>query len=149
MQRVAAYALALRRSEHGEEVLLTRNSVRGPHPGQWTLPGGGIDHGEEPRQTVVREVREETGLDCTVGEVLEVGSTHFEGTAPSGRREDYHALQMVFRAEVSVGEPVVLDVGGTTDAVAWVATGRLGSEQHPVRDLVHTALAAHRHRLAE
>jgi ADP-ribose pyrophosphatase YjhB (NUDIX family) len=147
MQRVAAYALALREGAHGEEVLLTRNSARGPHPGQWTLPGGGIDHGEEPRQTVVREVREETGLRCTPGAVLDVGSTHFEGTAPSGRREDFHALQLVFAAEVSDGEPRVQEVGGTTDAAAWVPVDRLGSGDHPVRDLVHTALAAHRLRV--
>jgi ADP-ribose pyrophosphatase YjhB (NUDIX family) len=146
MQRVAAYALVLREGSEGDEVLLTRNSVRGPHPGQWTLPGGGIDHGEEPRQTVVREVREETSLTCTVGDVLDIGSTHFEGTAPSGRREDFHALQIVFNAEVSDGEPAVLEVGGTTDAVAWVPVVRLGSEEHPVRGLVHTALAAHRKR---
>ena len=147
MQRVAAYALVLREGPDGEEVLLTRNSARGPHPGQWTLPGGGIDHGEEPRQTVVREVREETSLACAVGDVLDIGSTHFEGTAPSGRREDFHALQLVFAAEVSDGEPAVLEVGGTTDAVAWVPVDRLGTEEHPVRDLVHTALAAHRHRV--
>jgi ADP-ribose pyrophosphatase YjhB (NUDIX family) len=147
MQRVAAYALVLRRGPGGEEVLLTRNSARGPHPGHWTLPGGGIDHGEEPRQTVVREVREETSLLCTVGDVVDVGSTHFEGTAPSGRREDFHALQIVFNAEVSDGEPAVLEVGGTTDAVAWVPVAGLGSDDHPVRDLVHTALEANRHRL--
>jgi 8-oxo-dGTP diphosphatase len=149
MQRVAAYALVLRDGPDGDEVLLTRNSARGPHPGHWTLPGGGIDHGEEPRQTVVREVREETSLTCTVGEVLDIGSTHFEGTAPSGRREDFHALQIVFSAAVSDGEPAVLEVGGTTDAVAWVPVGRLGTEEHPVRGLVHTALAAHRNRLRQ
>ena len=58
-QRLAAYALVLR----GDEVLLTRNSVRGPRPGTWTLPGGGVDHGEPPGGAVVREVDEETGLD--------------------------------------------------------------------------------------
>ena len=84
LQRVAAYALVVRDGAAGPEVLLTRNSSRGPHPGSWTLPGGGIDHGEEARQALVREVREETGLDCTPGEVLDVGSTHFEGTAPVG-----------------------------------------------------------------
>ena len=147
LQRVAAYALALRDGPEGQEVLLTRNSVRGPHPGQWTLPGGGIDHGEEPRQTVVREVREETGLSCTPGVVLDVGSTHFEGTAPSGRREDFHALQIVFAAEVSDGEPSVHEVDGTTDDAAWVRVDELDSDGYPTRGLVRTALAAQRHRL--
>ena len=140
LQRVAAYALVVRDGH----VLLTRNSARGPHPGTWTLPGGGIDHGEDPRATVVREVREETGLACTPGEVLDVTSTHFEGTAPSGRREDFHALQVVFQATVDdPAEPRVLESGGTTDAAAWVPLAGLG-EDRPVRDLVHTALAADR-----
>jgi 8-oxo-dGTP diphosphatase len=139
LQRVAAYALAVRDGR----VLLTRNSARGPHPGTWTLPGGGIDHGEDPRASVVREVREETGLVCTPGEVLDVTSTHFEGTAPSGRREDFHALQIVFDAAVEGGEPRVVESGGTTDAAAWVPLAGLG-EDREVRDLVHTALAARR-----
>jgi ADP-ribose pyrophosphatase YjhB (NUDIX family) len=147
MQRVAAYALAVREGATGPEVLLTRNSARGPHPGDWTLPGGGIDHGEEPRDTVVREVREETGLDCTPGDILEVTSTHFEGTAPSGRREDFHALQIVFAAEVSGDEPAVVETDGTTDAAAWVPLSEVGAEPYPVRKLVHSALAARERRL--
>jgi 8-oxo-dGTP diphosphatase len=136
MQRVAAYALAVRDGR----VLLTRISSRGPHPGQWTLPGGGIDHGEDPRDTVVREVREETGLACTPGAVLDVTSTHFEGTAPSGRREDFHALQVVYDAKVTDGEPRVLEVEGTTDAAAWVPLAELDDLR--LRPLVRTALAA-------
>ncbi len=140
LQRVAAYALAVRDGSDGPEVLLTRNSRRGPHPGEWTLPGGGVDHGEEPRQTVVREVREETGLTCTPGAVIDVGSAHFEGTAPSGRREDFHALQIVYAAEVSAGEPAVMEVDGTTDATAWVPVADLGSDGYPVRALVGSSL---------
>jgi ADP-ribose pyrophosphatase YjhB (NUDIX family) len=34
-----------------------------PHRGSWSLPGGRIETGESPEQAVVREVREETGLD--------------------------------------------------------------------------------------
>ena len=34
-----------------------------PHRGRWSLPGGRIEPGESPEQAVVREVREETGLD--------------------------------------------------------------------------------------
>jgi 8-oxo-dGTP pyrophosphatase MutT (NUDIX family) len=141
MQRVAAYALAVRDSAAGPELLLTRNSDRGPHPGWWSLPGGGIDHGEEPRDALVREVLEETGLDCTPGDVLDVTSTHFEGTAPSGRREDFHALQIVFDATVSGEEPQVLEVDGTTDRAAWVALADLEGGDLQVRPVVRSALA--------
>jgi ADP-ribose pyrophosphatase YjhB (NUDIX family) len=145
MQRVAAYALAVRDGAGGPELLLTRNSTLGPHPGWWTLPGGGIDHGEEPRDALVREVREETGLECTPGGVLDVTSTHFEGTAPSGRREDFHALQIVFDATVAGGEPEVLEVGGTTDRAAWVPLADLDGPDLQVRPVVLSALARRLH----
>jgi ADP-ribose pyrophosphatase YjhB (NUDIX family) len=147
LQRVAAYALVLRDGLGGPELLLTRNSARGPHPGSWTLPGGGIDHGEEPRDTVVREVREETGLECTPADVIDVTSAHFEGTAPSGRREDFHALQIVFDAVVSGEEPRVVESDGTTDQAAWVPLTDLDGDL-PVRPVVRTALAARARRLS-
>ncbi|WP_299049888.1 NUDIX domain-containing protein [uncultured Nocardioides sp.] len=142
-QRVAAYAVVVRDGA----VLLTRNSVRGPHPGSWMLPGGGIDHGEDPRAAVVREVGEETGLTCEVGAILDVSSVHFEGTAPTGRQEDFHAVQLVYTATVtgSAGdgrEPHPTEVGGTTDAAAWVALADVGSAAYPVRPLVSAALRA-------
>jgi 8-oxo-dGTP diphosphatase len=141
MQRVAAYALAVRDGAAGPELLLTRNSGRGPHPGWWTLPGGGIDHGEEPRAALVREVHEETGLECTPGDVLDVTSAHFEGTAPSGRREDFHSLQIVFDAAVADGEPEVLEVDGTTDRAAWVPLADVDGTDLQVRPVVKSALA--------
>jgi 8-oxo-dGTP diphosphatase len=140
MQRVAAYALATRTGPYGEEVLLTRASRRGPHPGAWMLPGGGIEHGEDPRTTVVREVEEETGLVAVPGRVLDVTSSHFEGTAPSGRLEDFHSVQVVYETTVGDGELRVLERGGTTDAAAWVPVAELGERE--VRPVVRQALEA-------
>ena len=44
------------------EILLTRRRVE-PFRGRWCLPGGHIDPGDQARVAVVREVKEETGLD--------------------------------------------------------------------------------------
>jgi 8-oxo-dGTP diphosphatase len=141
LQRVAIYALVRR----GDEVLLTRISARGAHPGSWTLPGGGLDHGEPPREALVREVREECGIECQVGDLLEVHDVHFDGTAPSGRFEDFHGVHLVFRATVAAdAEPRVVETDGTTDAVAWVSVADVESGRVEALDVVRAALAADR-----
>jgi ADP-ribose pyrophosphatase YjhB (NUDIX family) len=138
VQRVSAYALIRR----GGEVLLTRNSVHGPHPGQWSLPGGGIDFGESPRDAVVREVREETGLACRVGELLASDDVALTGTAPSGRHEEFHGIHLIFAATVAEGaEPSLTEPTGTTDAAAWVALADIDAGMLPVRAVVRVALA--------
>jgi ADP-ribose pyrophosphatase YjhB (NUDIX family) len=139
VQRVSAYALIRR----GGDVLLTRNSVHGPHPGQWSLPGGGIDFGESPREAVAREVREETGLVCQVGDLLASDDIALTGTAPSGRREEFHGIHLIFAATVPEdAEPSLTEPTGTTDAAAWIALADLDAGAVPIRDVVRTALAA-------
>ena len=123
-QRVAAYALIVRGGPDGpEEVLLARIA---PHirVDAWALPGGGIDHGEDPRDALRREVLEETGLHAEPGRLLDVWSTHFTGARPDGLVEDYHGIGLIFEAEIEARSrdvvPHVLDVGGSTDLAAWV-----------------------------
>jgi 8-oxo-dGTP diphosphatase len=145
LQRVGVYALIRRH----DAVLLTRISQRGFHAGSWTLPGGGLDHGESPREGLAREVREETGLEAEVGEVLDVHDLHLGGSAPSGRFEDFHGVHLLFRATVAPGgEPRVAEVDGTTDAVEWVPIADIEADRRPVLDVVRAALAADERRPA-
>ena len=140
LQRVAAYAVVLRGSAPDDQVLLTRLSPRAAHPGRWTLPGGGIDHGEHPSVALAREVEEECGLACEVGALVGVHDTHFSGNAPSGRIEDYHGVHLLYGATVAEGEPHVQEVDGTTAAAAWVAIADIESGVVDVLDVVRHAL---------
>lgn len=59
------------------KILLIKRNTR-PFVGFWALPGGRMDPGETIDQTVIREVKEETGLDVkivrVVGEYVERGA---------------------------------------------------------------------------
>jgi 8-oxo-dGTP diphosphatase len=137
-QRLAAKALIRR----GDSVLLARLSARAVETGRWTLPGGGVDHGESPETALVREVDEEAGLTVAVGALVGVHDLHLAGNAPGGRLEDFHAVNIVYEAEVPLGEePVVREVDGTTDAVGWVPVADIAAGVVPVTDLVRFALA--------
>jgi 8-oxo-dGTP diphosphatase len=67
--RLAAYAVCI---EDGR-VLLARY-VPPEGVSNWTLPGGRVEHGEDPFDAVIREVAEETGCDAVVERLLGVDS---------------------------------------------------------------------------
>jgi 8-oxo-dGTP diphosphatase len=115
-QRIAAYAIVL--SERG--LLGTEFSDRTAVPGMWGLPGGGIDEGENPSQTVLREVMEETGQRVELSHLLDIQTNHWVGRAPNGVIEDFHAVRIIYAAICpEPSDPVVHDVGGTTEATRW------------------------------
>ncbi|MGN5632199.1 NUDIX hydrolase [Streptomyces sp. AC154] len=67
--RLAAYAVCV---EDGR-VLVARH-VSSDGKSTWTLPGGGVEHGEDPFDAVIREVAEETGCTAVVESLLGVDS---------------------------------------------------------------------------
>jgi 8-oxo-dGTP pyrophosphatase MutT (NUDIX family) len=119
-QRVAAYALLTRDGE----VLLTQMSSRTRIEGRWTLPGGGIDHGEDPRDALRREVYEETGLRVEPRRVVDVHATHFVGARADGLVENYHGIHIIFEADIVEDsldvEPHVVEEDGSTARAAWM-----------------------------
>jgi 8-oxo-dGTP diphosphatase len=68
--RLAAYAICI---EDGKVLLAHCKPLRG-RLDAWSLPGGRVEHGEDPFEAVVREVAEETGCDATVERLLGVDS---------------------------------------------------------------------------
>ena len=110
--RVGAYAVVVRDGS----VLLAR--WIGSDPPRWTLPGGGLDHGEDPRAGAVREVEEETGYRVALDRVLTVESFRELVHRPDGPL-DHQTVCVVYVAHV-VGGALRDEVGGSTDTAAWV-----------------------------
>lgn len=125
--RVSAYAVCV---DEANRILLCRIApgFTVGFDGWWTLPGGGLDHGEDPREGALRELTEETGLVGELGGLLEVDSWHELWTNPAGEREDYHGVRVLYRCRITGGE-LRDEVGGSTDTCRWFAPSELPGER--------------------
>ncbi|GLZ76524.1 hypothetical protein Afil01_13310 [Actinorhabdospora filicis] len=118
-QRFGAYGVT---TDADDNFLLARIADGYPGAGNWHLPGGGVDFGEQPRDAVTREVYEETGQHGEVGELLDVTSFRTRrAIGPEGHPLDWHGVRAIFR--VFVAEPtdarVVEMAGGSTADARW------------------------------
>lgn len=112
--RIAAYGVIL----DEDRILLAHWREHG-HSG-WTLPGGGIDPGEDPADAAVREIFEETGYRAELDGLLGIHSfvAQPENRLTPGATEALHGLRIIYRARVTGGE-LTYEVGGSTDLAAW------------------------------
>ena len=133
--RVAAYALC--RDDLGR-MLLARVAPGYMGAGTWTLPGGGLDFGEDPMDAVIRELAEETGL---AGRVLSLSFVNSHTNGPlfeAGKAYGpWHGIRIVYRVEVTGGQ-LRDEVDESTDAAAWFTRNEIDSLS--VSDLVSKSL---------
>lgn len=109
-----------------ERILLTRKTDK--NGDFYLVPGGGQEHGETLAQTLVREVREETGFAATAGDLIFVrdyiGANH-EFAATSSH---FHQVELYFSASVSDAAPV---------EASQPDVGQVGVEWLPLTEVIH------------
>ncbi|NQY39334.1 MAG: NUDIX domain-containing protein [Henriciella sp.] len=123
-----------------EEVLLIRRGTP-PKQGEWSMPGGRVEPGEPVRAAALRELKEETGVDAVLVDLVDVVDAVFENR--SGDLITRHYVLIDFVAQWQSGEPAAgddaadarffhlsdlasLDLWDETLRVIDAAAGRLG-----------------------
>lgn len=97
-----------------DQLLLCRISNELPRwAGYWTLPGGGINFGENPEEAMIREVEEEAGLL-----VKALSLNHIDSLVDCSGETDFHAIRIIYNVECFSG--ILRDEKtGTTDQASW------------------------------
>jgi 8-oxo-dGTP diphosphatase len=118
-QRVAAYGIV---RDPSDRLLLVRAASYLTVAGWWFLPGGGVEHGEDPVDSLRREVHEETGLTIETTRLLGVLSDTWP--VPDGSL--LHTVRLVYRVEEWQGH-LRPEASGSSDDAAWFEPSELAT----------------------
>ncbi|WP_203363143.1 NUDIX hydrolase [Bacillus sp. REN10] len=90
--------------------------------GQWSLPAGFVDQGETADEAAVREVKEETGIDCEVCGVVGIRS----GVIKEEISDNLIIFLLTLKED---GQPIIIEEKELIDA-AWLSTEELKNDAH-------------------
>jgi mutator protein MutT len=106
----------------GSKLLITQRHAHAHLGGLWEFPGGKREAGETFEQCLIREIREELGVEISVGEL-------FEKITHDYPEKSVHLK--FFRCELLSGEPQPLDCA----ALKWVEKSALVAHEFPAADV--------------
>jgi nucleoside triphosphatase len=105
------------RNAKGEILLCKMPINRGAYPGQWAIPGGGVDRGEKIRETLARELKEEVGLKVTNLSPASFDDAVREKIYADGHKGKVYMVLLVFDCDALTN---VVRLNDEFEAYAWV-----------------------------
>ena len=121
MQRLKTIEVSAALIFRSGKLLITQRHAKSHLGGLWEFPGGKREAGETFEQCLVREIREELGVEISVGELLEEISHDY---AEKSVRLKF------FICKILSGEPQPLDCA----AVKWIKKSELAAHAFPAAD---------------
>lgn len=110
-------------------VLLAKRPEGRDMAGLWEYPGGKVETGERPEETVIRELGEELGIDISESCLAPL-------TFASHAYEDFHLLMPLYVCRTWHGDVEARE----GQQLAWVRADRLGDYEMPPADIPLTAM---------
>ena len=104
-------------------VLLQQRAPERDMAGLWEFPGGKIEEGELPEEALIRELREELGIETEAANLMPAAFA----SAPLGKR---HMLLLLYVCRKWAGEPQPLDAS----ALQWVRPSEMHALAMPPAD---------------
>lgn len=86
---------------NNDKVLLVKKA-RGAYTGKYDLPGGSIEHGEKPIETLKRELMEETGTEVKNVRLIDANSVVVEWMHHE-EMESMHHIGIIYEVEIEEG----------------------------------------------
>lgn len=110
-----------------EDRILLIRKARGPYQGKWDLPGGSIEFGEEPEQTLKREFLEETGLSGIEGQMKTVVSCTIVYQYTEDILEEMHHIGLIYEVGLQNMDAPIKRDGDQQDSLGaeWIPLEKL------------------------
>ncbi|MBP6882463.1 MAG: NUDIX domain-containing protein [Candidatus Levybacteria bacterium] len=98
-------------NSHGQIFLARRGEKAKNEKGKWQIPGGTVEFGETLEETVIREVREEFGVEIEILDRLEIHNHIIH-------EEKQHWVAVSFICKLTKGEPMILEPDKVSE-IGW------------------------------